>query len=347
MSIDYKSAGVDINAGDEVVERIKKSVKSTFTPNVLADIGGFGSLYDLKLIINKYENPVLVQSIDGVGTKMIVARMAGKYETIGIDLLSACCNDIIVQGAKPFTFLDYIANDKLNPVIIEDIVRGISEACREINVSLVGGETAEMPDTYLPGEHDLVGIVTGLVEKEKIISGKNIVPGDIVVGISSSGLHTNGYSLVRKILFAECKYQIDSILPGINRTVEDVLLEPHINYTLPVLELINAQIEIHGMAHITGGGLIDNIPRILPANCAVEIEKGVWTIPDIFQLLQKLGSVDETVMYRTFNMGVGLCIITTENAYDLIEGCISNYPDLKCFLIGKVIRGNKEVLFRE
>ncbi|NOZ02995.1 MAG: phosphoribosylformylglycinamidine cyclo-ligase, partial [FCB group bacterium] len=287
--VSYKSAGVDIDAGNEAVERIKQVVAGTHSAAVLTGIGGFGSLFDLKALLQDYSHPVMVQSIDGVGTKTIIARLVGKYDTIGIDLLSACCNDIIVLGARPLTFLDYIANDRLNPDIIENIVSGLAAACRSIGVSLVGGETAEMPDTYLPGEHDLVGVVTGIVEKSRIITGESITPGDVVLGLPSSGLHTNGYSLARKLFFEVGGYTVDSIPPELGKSVGETLLEPHINYTRHISSLLEKDIEIKGMAHITGGGLLENIPRILPEGCAVELQKGSWPIPPVFTLMQQLG----------------------------------------------------------
>ena len=226
-TVDYKSAGVDIAAGNEAVSRIKNAVESTFSPAVLTGIGSFGSLYDLKAIVQDYKNPVLVQSIDGVGTKMMVASKMKKFDTIGADLVSATTNDIIVLGAKPLTLLDYIANDKLSPDVVEQIVLGMVAACAENGISLVGGETAEMPGTYLPGEHDLVGVITGIVDKEKVILGKNITPGDVVLAFASSGLHTNGYSLARKLFFDVGKFTVESQLPELNRMLGDVLLEPH------------------------------------------------------------------------------------------------------------------------
>ena len=282
MTIDYKAAGVDIHAGNEAVKRIKKSVESTFSSAVLTDIGSFGALYDLKAIMQTYQHPVLVQSIDGVGTKTIVARMMNKFDTLGMDLVSATTNDIIVMGAKPLTLLDYIANDRLNPDIVEQLISGMVTACRENHISLVGGETAEMPGTYLPGEHDLVGIITGIVEKDKVILGKNIAPGDTVLAFASSGLHTNGYSLARKLLFEIGGYSIDSYLQECQRSVGEVLLEPHINYTRPVLHLLQQNVPIKGMAHITGGGLLENIPRILPNGCRVEINQEQGLIPPKF-----------------------------------------------------------------
>ena len=270
--IDYKSAGVDINAGSETVDRIKDNVKSTFTHHVMTGLGSFGSLYNLKSVLKEYENPVMVQSIDGVGTKTIIARKLKKFDTVGIDLLSACANDILVMGARPLTFLDYIANDKLKPDIIEQIVSGMVKACQNTGVSLVGGETAEMPDTYLPGEHDLVGVITGVVEKEKIITGERIQSGDIVLGLPSSGLHTNGYSLARKLFFEIGGYDIHDTIHELEKSVGLTLLEPHINYTNHVFEMLNAEINVIGIAHITGGGMVENIPRILPDGFGVEIQ---------------------------------------------------------------------------
>ena len=246
-NIDYKSAGVDIDAGNEAVERIRGGVKSTFTPNVLTGLGSFGSLYDLKPILEKYKNPVMVQSIDGVGTKTIIARKLGKFDTIGIDLLSACANDILVMGARPLTFLDYIANDRLDPAVIEIIVSGMVKACKDTGVSLVGGETAEMPDTYLPGEHDLVGVITGVVEKDNIITGENIQPGHVVLGLPSNGLHTNGYSFARKLFFEIGGYNVNDTIPELEKSVGLTLLEPHINYTNHVFSALDARVDIKGL----------------------------------------------------------------------------------------------------
>lgn len=336
-TIDYKSAGVDIQAGNEAVKRIKKNVESTFSSNVLTDLGSFGSLYDLKTIMNEYEHPVLVQSIDGVGTKMMIARMMNKFDSIGIDLVSATTNDIIVLGAKPLTLLDYIANDKLKPEIIEQIISGMVNSCKENEISLVGGETAEMPGTYLPGEHDLVGIITGIVEKNKAIQGKNIKVGDKVFAFLSSGLHTNGYSLARKLCFEIGKYTVDSYLPELNRTLGEVLLEPHLNYTRPILHLLKQNIEIKGMAHITGGGLLENIPRILPAGCGVEIDKKAWPEQPIFSLLRQLGHLDDYEAYRTFNMGIGLVLICSDDQYLKATQALNSFPQFKLYEIGCVV----------
>jgi phosphoribosylformylglycinamidine cyclo-ligase len=342
-TVNYKSAGVDIHAGNEVVKRIKESVESTFSPAVLTGIGSFASLYDLKSIAENYQHPVLVQSIDGVGTKTIIARMMDRYDTLGMDLVSATTNDIIVLGAKPLTLLDYIANEKLNPRIVEQLVSGMVKACCENGISLVGGETAEMPGTYLKGEHDLVGIITGVVEKDKAILGKNIVPGDVVLAFTSSGLHTNGYSLARKLFFEVGNYRIDSQFSELTGTLGEVLLEPHINYTRPVLHMLDNNVEIKGMAHITGGGLLENIPRVLPQGCAVEITKNSWPQQPVFSLLRDLGRLDDNEMYRTFNMGVGLVLIGDENFAVSARAALKDFPQFILHDIGRVVAGNKTV----
>ena len=342
--INYKSSGVDIDAGNQTVDRIKDSVKSTFTSNVLTGLGSFGSLYNLKPILENYENPIMVQSIDGVGTKTIIARKLGKFDTIGIDLLSAAANDILVMGARPLTFLDYIANDKLSPATIEEIVSGMVKACRDTGVSLVGGETAEMPDTYLPGEHDLVGIITGVVEKEKIITGKNIKLGDVVLGLPSSGLHTNGYSFARKLFFEIGGYDVNNTIPELEKSVGLTLLEPHINYTNHVFAVLNNEIDIKGIAHITGGGLVENIPRILPDDVGVEIQKGSWPILPVFDVMQSIGDVDEDEMFRVFNMGVGMVFIVDSNDVDSVKGALKELAEV--YEIGSVVRGDKSVVLK-
>lgn len=341
--VDYKSAGVDIEAGNEAVKRIKKAVESTFSKNVLTDIGSFGAMYDLKSLLNEYQHPVLVQSIDGVGTKIMIAKMMNKFDTIGMDLVSATTNDIIVLGAKPLTLLDYIANDKLKPEVIEQIVLGMVKACRENHISLVGGETAEMPGTYLPGEHDLAGVITGVVEKDKAILGKNIKPGDVVLAFTSSGLHTNGYSLARKLFFEIGKYSVETYLPELQRTVGEALLEPHINYTRPVLALLEKNIVINGMAHISGGGLLENIPRVLPKDCAVEIKKSAWPEPALFSVLCDLGKLKDEEKYRTFNMGVGMVLILDGKEVDRARDVLKGFSEFKLYEIGKVVSGERNV----
>ncbi|MBT4054190.1 MAG: phosphoribosylformylglycinamidine cyclo-ligase [Candidatus Marinimicrobia bacterium] len=342
--IDYKSAGVNIDAGNEAVNRIKDGVKSTFTSNVLTGLGSFGSLYDLKPILDNYDNPVMVQSIDGVGTKTIIARKLGKFDTIGIDLLSAAANDILVMGARPLTFLDYIANDKLNPETVEEIVSGMVKACKSTGVSLVGGETAEMPDTYLPGEHDLVGIITGVVEKEKIITGENIKPGDVLLGLPSNGLHTNGYSFARKLYFEIGGYDVNDTIPELEKSIGLTLLEPHINYTNHVFATLDAGIDVKGIAHITGGGLVENIPRILPDGCGVEIQKGSWPNIPVFDVMQSIGDVDENEMYRAFNMGIGMTFIVSPDDIGAVTDVLKDLTDV--YEIGSVVNAENAVLLK-
>ena len=340
----YKSAGVDIDAGNEAVNRIKDSVRSTFTSSVLTGLGSFGSLYDLKSILENYDNPVMVQSIDGVGTKTIIARKLGKFDTIGVDLLSAAVNDILVLGARPLTFLDYIANDRLDPDIIEEIVSGMIKACKDIGVSLVGGETAEMPDTYLPGEHDLVGVITGVVEKEKIITGENIKPGDVVLGLPSNGLHTNGYSFARKLFFDIGGYDVNDTIPELEKSVGLTLLAPHINYTNHVFAVLDAGINVKGIAHITGGGLVENIPRILPDRCGVEIQKGSWPNIPVFDVMQSIGDIDEDEMCRTFNVGIGVVFIMNPDDVGSIKDVLKDLTEV--YEIGSVVSGENKVVLK-
>ena len=340
--IDYRSAGVDIDAGNEAVDRIKNKVRSTFSPSVLTGIGSFGSLFDLKDIFQEYKNPVMVQSIDGVGTKTIIARKLNKFDTIGIDLLSAAANDILVMGAKPLTFLDYIANDKLDPKIIDEIVSGMVKACKDSNVSLVGGETAEMPDTYLPGEHDLVGIITGIVDKEKIITGERIKPGDLILGLPSSGLHTNGYSLARKIFFEIGGYSVHDSHPQLQKSVGLTLLEPHINYTNHVFSTLDSGTDVKGIAHITGGGLIENIPRILPAGCGAEINKRSWPSLPVFEVMSSIGNVEEQEMFRAFNMGIGMVFIIEPNDLKNVMKTLKNLTEV--YEIGHIIKSKNRVV---
>jgi phosphoribosylformylglycinamidine cyclo-ligase len=322
--IDYKSAGVDIDAGNKAVEKIKDGVKSTFSKNVLTGLGSFGSLYDLKPLLEHYNNPVLVQSIDGVGTKTIIARKLNKFNTIGYDLLSACANDILVMGAKPITFLDYIANDKLKPNRIKEIVSGMVKACNETNVSLVGGETAEMPDTYLPGEHDLVGVITGVVDRNKIITGDTIIPGDVLLGLPSSGLHTNGFSLARKIFFDVGKYSVNDTIDELSESIGLTLLTPHVNYTNHVFTVLNSGISIKGIAHITGGGLIENVPRVVPKSYGAVINKNSWPTLPVFDLMKKIGNINTLEMFRAFNMGIGMVFIVNNKHVESTKEILKN-----------------------
>lgn len=341
--IDYKAAGVDISAGNEAVSRIKQVVESTFNPHVLTPIGAFGAMYDLQWLMQHYRHPVLVQSIDGVGTKMMVAKRMNTFNTIGIDLVSATANDIIVLGARPLTLLDYIANDRLKPEIVEQIILGMAAACRENGIALVGGETAEMPGTYLPGEHDLVGVISGVVEKDKAILGKTIKPGDSVLAFAASGLHTNGYSLARKLFFDVQGYDVDRYMPEFSQTLGEELLTPHQNYTLPIMHLLHAGIDIKGMAHITGGGVLENVPRILPKNCAVEITLNAIPVLPIFSMIQQLSGLDNQQLYRTFNMGIGMVLICDGSYLAAIKEAMRQFPTFFMYEIGNVVAGQGEV----
>lgn len=345
MSIDYKSSGVDIQAGNAAVDMIKDHAASTFSPSVLTGLGSFGSFYDISEIARTYRHPVMVQSIDGVGTKIMVASMTGDYSTIGRDLLSACCNDIIVHGAKPVTFLDYIANDRLEPAIVAEMVAGMAAGCREQGVSLVGGETAEMPGTYREGEHDLVGIVTGFVEKEKIINGSQAKEGDVLIGASSSGLHTNGYSLARKVLFDHAGLRVDDHLNECpDRSIGEILLAPHINYTSAVHALLDSGLPVTSMAHITGGGLIENIPRTLPVGLSARIDRDSWEIPGIFTAVSRLGSIDEKEMFHAFNMGIGYTVaVGKEHARQTLE-LMREVFDCDVQIIGSLVSGERRTI---
>jgi len=342
----YKDAGVNIDAGNEVVKRIKADVASTHTKMVLTGIGSFGGLYDIGEILKSYKNPVMVQSIDGVGTKLSVARMMNKYDTVGEDIVNHCCDDLLAMGARSLTFLDYVAHAKLEPKIMQNMVAGMSKACRENGVSLLGGETAEMPGTYMEGEHDIAGCITGIVEKDKIITGEKIKEGDIILGLPSSGLHTNGYSLARKIIFEKAGNKVDTEITKLGMTVGEALLQVHINYSKPILEMLDNGIEINGIAHITGGGFIENIPRVLPENLDALIALNTWPILPIFLYLQKMGQVEQEEMYRVFNMGIGLVLIISQNEKEKIEKVLTKYPNYKIFKIGQIISGHKKVILK-
>lgn len=345
--IDYASAGVDISAGNLAVEKIKGYAASTFTPQVLAGLGSFASFYDLAPILREYRNPVLVQSVDGVGTKIAVVAMANNYSTIGRDLLSACTNDIVVHGAKPLTFLDYIANDRLDPEVVAQIVCGMAQGCREEGICLVGGETAEMPGTYLPGEHDLVGLVTGVIERDAIIDGSSVIAGDVILGVSSTGLHTNGYSLARKVLFEIGGMSMDDKVPGEpTRTLGEILCCPHANYTSSVLSLLSQGVPIKSMAHITGGGLIENVPRTLPGDVSAIFYPETWQRQPIFKLIQEIGMVVDAEMYRTFNMGIGLTIVVAkEEAHATLKIMEENFRQ-PVQIIGEIVAGHKTTIIK-
>jgi phosphoribosylformylglycinamidine cyclo-ligase len=315
--MDYKAAGVDIDAGNETVRRIRGLARSTFTSGVLSEIGSFGGLFRLES--GRYRDPVLVASADGVGTKLKVAFLAGRHDTIGADLVNHCVNDILVQGAEPLFFLDYLATGQLSPAVAESIVGGMAAACRENGCALLGGETAEMPGFYGEGEYDVAGFIVGAVDRSRLITGRTIAIGDVLVGVPSSGLHTNGYSLARRIVFERLHLDVGSYVPELSRSVGDALLEPHRSY-LPMVQPLLEAGRIKGMAHITGGGITDNLPRVLPHGTAAVIDRSAWKVPPIFAWLQRGGGVPDDDMLRTFNMGIGLIIVTGhDHAEPLIE----------------------------
>jgi phosphoribosylformylglycinamidine cyclo-ligase len=299
-------------------------------------------MYDISTLVKEYKHPVLVQSVDGVGTKVTVARMVGDFSTIGEDLFYACANDIAVHGAKPLTFLDYIANDVLDARVVASIVKGIAKACVECSTSLVGGETAEMPGVYLAGEHDLVGLITGIVEKEDLIQGHNVQKGNAIIGIGSSGLHTNGFSLARKILFEHGKLTVDQPLyTDPSHTIGAALLKPHANYINGVQELLAKGAPILSMAHITGGGLVENVPRVIPQGLSARFYPSRWSAPPIFQALQQIGNVNFSEMYRTFNMGIGLVIIVEQSDKESVLKMAQQAFNLPVWEVGEIAQGEK------
>ena len=335
----YKSAGVDIDAGNEAIMRMKDYIKATFTPGVLTDVGTFGGMFQMDL--TGMERPVLVSSIDGVGTKLKVAFMMNKHDTVGRDIVNHSINDILVQGARPLFFLDYFATGQLSPAVVVDVVKGMSEACREVGCALLGGETAEMPGLYLAGEYDLAGCIVGIVDRNKIIDGSKVVPGDVLIGIASSGLHTNGFSLARHIFFDNAKCRVDQKIPGLDRTLGEVLLEPHRCYAKSVFQLLS-EFDVHGMAHITGGGFYDNVPRSLPVDCQAAIERRSWEVPMIFRIMQEIGDVSEPEMYRTFNMGIGYVLVVPKEEATAIIARLTELGE-PSYMIGEVRKGSREV----
>ena len=334
--MDYKASGVDIDAGNETVRRIRALARSTFTPGVLSDIGSFGSLFQLEP--GRFREPVLVSSADGVGTKLKVAFLSKKHDTVGVDLVNHCVNDILVQGAEPLFFLDYLATGRLSPDVAEKIISGMASACRDNGCALLGGETAEMPGFYADGEYDLAGFIVGVVDRQRLISGRSVAVGDVLVGVPSSGLHTNGYSLARQIVFDHLKLTVDSHVPELGCTVGEALLEPHRSYLSFIRPLLDGG-RIKAMAHITGGGITDNLPRVLPHGTAAVVDAAAWEPPPIFRWLQKHGNVPGDEMMRTFNMGIGLIIVTArERSEQLIEG-LQARGGRDARVIGKVVAG--------
>lgn len=342
MSEAYKKAGVDIAAGNEAVERMKKHVQSTMRPEVMGGLGGFGGLFGLNK--DKYEEPVLVSGTDGVGTKLKIAFAMDKHDTIGIDAVAMCVNDIVVQGAEPLFFLDYLACDKVVPEKIEAIVKGVADGCVQSGCALIGGETAEMPGMYAEGEYDIAGFTVGIVDKSKMIDGLAIQPGDVVLGLASSGVHSNGFSLVRRLLLEEKGYSLhDEIAELGGNKLGDVLLAPTRIYVKQVLAILE-QVQVKGMAHITGGGFIENIPRVLPQGVNVEIDYGSWPILPIFKLMQREGSISHRDMFTTFNMGIGMVMVVPADQADTAIQ-IAEEQGETVYRIGRVTEGDRVVAF--
>lgn len=330
--VTYKDAGVDIAAGNSFVGMIKPLVKSTFRPEVMAEIGGFGGLFSLNTA--KYKNPVLVSGTDGVGTKLKIAFMADRHDTVGIDLVAMCVNDILVQGAEPLFFLDYLATGRLLPEKAAEVVKGIAEGCRQAGCALIGGETAEMPGFYSDGEYDIAGFSVGAVDRDKIIDGSTIAVGNRLIGLASTGLHSNGYSLARKLVFDRMNLSVDSELPGTGMSVAEVLLTPTRIYVKSVLSLLK-DFTINGIAHITGGGLLENIPRVLPKGCRATLQLNSWERPVLFDLLRDAGNVERDEMYRTFNMGIGMVLVVAEKDADDMLSRLNGMGE-KARLIGAI-----------
>jgi phosphoribosylformylglycinamidine cyclo-ligase len=339
--ITYSDAGVDIDAANRTTAKIKEIARQTFNERTLSDIGSFGGMFDGAF--PQLGHPILVASADGVGTKLKIAFLTGVHNTIGRDLVNHCVNDILVQGARPLFFLDYIATGKLSPEVVASVVEGIAVGCRENGCVLLGGETAEMPGFYADGEYDVAGFIVGVADREQVIDGKSIETGDVVLALPSVGLHTNGYSLGRKLFLEVAGYTVNTEVDELGTTVGKALLQPHLSYLRALDGLLDKKV-VKGLAHITGGGLTDNIPRILPEGTAVEIRGGSWPILPVFSLLQQIGNVPAAEMYRTFNMGVGMVIICAHHDAEFIQSHIDTLRG-HCYRIGTVISGPQEVTF--
>jgi len=337
----YKAAGVDVEAGYETVKLIKQHTKRTMMPGVLGELGSFGGFFEIAK--ENYKNPILVSGTDGVGTKLQIAFMTGKHDTIGIDCVAMCVNDIACHGAKPLFFLDYIGTGRLEPKTAADIVKGICDGCVEAGCALIGGETAEMPGFYKEGEYDLAGFAVGIVDKDNVINSSTVSEGDVLIGIASSGIHSNGFSLVRKLFFDVNKFDISTKFDELDCTLGEELLKPTRIYVKTVQALIEKH-QINGIAHITGGGFIENIPRTIPSGLMAVIKHGSWEIPSVFKLMQKLGNIEEKEMFNTFNMGIGLVLaVKKEDAEEII--CTLGDLGEKAYIIGSVAKGEGGIVF--
>ncbi|RKX32133.1 MAG: phosphoribosylformylglycinamidine cyclo-ligase [Candidatus Zixiibacteriota bacterium] len=341
--LNYAASGVDIAAADKAKEKIKTLAKATFNESVLSEIGAFGGFFRPELTGMK--SPVLISSADGVGTKLKLAFMSRRHNTVGEDLVNHCVNDILVHGARPLFFLDYIATGKLDPETVAEIVEGLARGCRNNGMALLGGETAEMPDFYSPGEYDLAGFIVGLADKEKIINGANIAEGDVIIGLASNGLHTNGYSLARKVIFDVGGMKYNDNVESMGMTIGDALLMTHKSYLKSISPLID-DFEIKGMAHITGGGISGNFVRILPDNVKAVIRKGTWNVKPVFDFIQKTGSIADEDMFEAFNMGIGYIVVISENNVDNVVESLKASGELP-YIIGKIEKGEKEIVIKD
>lgn len=340
-TITYADAGVDVERGNRTKKRIKYLAHKTFTRGVLSEIGGFGALFSIDK--EKYSDPVLVSSVDGVGTKLKVAFAMNVHTTVGADLVNHCVNDIAVQGATPLFFMDYLAAGKLQPEIAEQVVEGLSAACKHNGCALIGGETAEMPGFYPDGEYDLAGFIVGVVERERVITGKAVEPGDVILGLPSTGLHTNGYSLARKLLFDVAHYTADSYVNELKGKVGNELLRTHKSYW-PVIKKLVAADCVSGMAHITGGGITENLPRVLPRTVSAVIETGSWPVLPIFEHLQKLGNVPPEEMFRTFNMGLGMLLVIPSKKFKKAQTALERAGE-RAYTVGRIVKGERKVMY--
>ena len=336
--VTYKDSGVDIDAATSVTARIRDLARKTLTPGVLGEIGGFGGLFDAGF--KDMSEPVLVSSTDGVGTKLKVAFLTGRHNTVGGDLVNHCINDIGVQGARPLFFMDYVATGKLDPDVVVSLVEGVTEACRDAGCALLGGETAEMPGFYSDGEYDIAGFIVGVVDRPRLITGKDIRAGDLLIGLPSVGLHTNGYSLARKLFFDVSGWSVDTMVPKLGVTVGEELLKPHLNYE-PVLRASLEQDLVLGLAHITGGGVTDNLPRILPGGCHARIQMGSWPVPPVFELMAAIGSIPSDEMLRATNMGVGMIAVIRPASLDAFTSAVKSEQ----FVVGQIVDGKPGVTY--
>ncbi len=338
----YRDAGVDIDAASRAKARIKKLARQTFSPRVLKDVGAFGGFFSLAGLPR---DAVLISSVDGVGTKLKIAFALNRHATVGMDIVNHCVNDIAVHGAAPLFFLDYLATGKMHPEVVTEIVAGLARACRAVGCALIGGETAEMPGFYPENEYDLAGCIVGCVRRRDIVDGGKIKPGDIILGLASSGLHTNGYSLARKVLLEQHAMSLTETVPALGRPLGDELLEPHRCYWPVIQPLLKARL-LKGIVHITGGGLTDNTPRILPVGCQAEVRLGSWQVPPIFDLIGRLGNVPQDDMLRTFNMGIGLALIVAERDLTRVQAALKKNRE-RFWIIGRIIRGRPAVKYFE